>query len=98
MALNGEADGVRVFASYAHRPTVLAAALLSARERVTICGWCLTPLTPLLRGDRQGDSVLANVLREASPRAEVYVLLWRGAPALFEPTERMVYVAGERML
>ena len=68
----------------------LHAALLSARERVTICGWCLTPLMPLLRGDRQGDSVLANVLREASSRAEVYVLLWGGAPALFEPTERMV--------
>ena len=63
----------------------LLAALQSARERVTIAGWCLTPLIAL---DRAGDgtaSLLADVLREVSARAEVYVLLWAGAPALFEP-------------
>jgi phosphatidylserine/phosphatidylglycerophosphate/cardiolipin synthase-like enzyme len=68
----------------------LHAALLSARERVTICGWCLTPLMPLLRDNRQADSILADVLREVSSRAEVFVLLWAGAPGLFEPTRKMV--------
>lgn len=65
-------------------------ALLGAQERVTICGWGLTPLIPLLRGDREGESILANVLREVSARADVYVLLWCGAPVLFQPTEDMV--------
>ncbi|PZR98430.1 MAG: phospholipase [Chloroflexi bacterium] len=64
-------------------------ALLAARERVTICGWSLTPLMALLRGKREGESILVDVLRRASERAEVYVLLWSGAPALFEPTDRM---------
>jgi phosphatidylserine/phosphatidylglycerophosphate/cardiolipin synthase-like enzyme len=68
----------------------LHAALLEARDRVTICAWCLTPLMPLLRGDEQHDTVLAELLREVSSRAQVYVLLWSGAQALFEPTEQMV--------
>jgi phosphatidylserine/phosphatidylglycerophosphate/cardiolipin synthase-like enzyme len=57
----------------------------SARERVTIAGWCLTPLMSLHRGDDSSPSILADVLRDVSSRAEVYVLLWAGAPALFEP-------------
>lgn len=56
-----------------------------ASERVTIAGWCMTPLMSLLREvDRAGDT-LVDLLRETSARAEVYVLLWSGAPALFEP-------------
>lgn len=68
----------------------LYTALLSARERVTICAWCLTPRMPIRRGELELQSIFAEVLREVSTRAEVYILLWSGAPALFEPTERMV--------
>ncbi|HLJ67663.1 MAG TPA: phospholipase D family protein [Chloroflexota bacterium] len=64
--------------------------LLAAQRRVTIAGWCLTPLMPLQRGDGEPDSLLAHVLSEVSRHAEVYVLLWCGAPALFEPNRHMV--------
>src|SRR5579859_3329534 len=60
-------------------------ALASARERVTIAGWCLTPLMSLQRHGPRSPSILVDVLRELSSRAEVFVLLWAGAPALFEP-------------
>lgn len=63
--------------------------LLSARERVTIAGWSLTPLMPLIRNGKESQSILAEVLEEVSRRAQVYVLLWSGAPALFEPNERL---------
>lgn len=78
----------------------LCAELGKARERVTIAGWCLTPLMSLLRHDRDGiaGSVVAEVLRDASQRAEVYVLLWEGAPAFFDPTVRMVREARELLL
>lgn len=78
----------------------LCAELAKARERVTIAGWCLTPLMSLLRHDRKGitGSVVAEVLRDVSQRAEVYVLLWEGAPALFDPTARMVREAREVLL
>lgn len=72
--------------------------LLAARERVTIAGWALTPLMALLRNGREDESVLADVLREVSSRAEVYVLLWSGAQALFEPTTRMVEDARRTLL
>jgi len=72
--------------------------LLSARTRVTICGWSLTPLIPLLRGEGEGDSILAEVLREVSARADVYVLLWCGAPALFQPTQKMTDEARDTLL
>jgi phosphatidylserine/phosphatidylglycerophosphate/cardiolipin synthase-like enzyme len=68
--------------------TDLHAALLSARERVTIVNWALTPLFPLLRGDRTAETMLAVVLNEVSQHAEVYVLLWSGAPAFFAPTQK----------
>src|SRR5947209_824032 len=68
----------------------LCDALSSAQQRVTICGWSLTPLLPLRRADGGGEALLAEVLREVSERAEVYVLLWSGAQALFEPTTQMV--------
>lgn len=70
----------------------LCAELGKARQRVTIAGWCLTPQMPLLRHDQQGiaTSIVADLLRQTSQRAEVYVLLWEGAPAFFEPTTRTV--------
>ncbi|GAC1473462.1 MAG: phospholipase D-like domain-containing protein [Chloroflexota bacterium] len=63
--------------------------LLTARERVTICGWCLTPLMSLRRRGAEKKSVVADVLRDVSAHADVRVLLWSGAPFLFEPTGRM---------
>lgn len=68
----------------------LCEALASARERVTICGWCITPLMSLSHPDRETGSLLAKTLNDVSRRAEVYVLLWSGAPAIFEPTSRYV--------
>lgn len=64
-------------------------ALQSAQERVTIAGWCLTPLMPLRRQGEEHSSLLAEVLAEVSQRAEVLILLWRGAPGLFAPTQHM---------
>jgi phosphatidylserine/phosphatidylglycerophosphate/cardiolipin synthase-like enzyme len=61
--------------------------LLCATARVTIAAWCLTPLMPLLRGQGESDSILANVLNRISAWAEVYVLLWAGADVLFQPTK-----------
>lgn len=57
----------------------------SAQERVTIAGWCLTPLMSLDHGNDGSPAILADVLRDLSVRVEVYILLWAGAPALFEP-------------
>lgn len=72
--------------------------LLSARERVTIAGWCLTPLMCLCRDHRLEDSIVADVLRRVSEQADVHVLLWSGAPTLFEPTQKMVEEARETLL
>ncbi|HZT96756.1 MAG TPA: phospholipase D family protein [Chloroflexota bacterium] len=68
----------------------LLSQLRQARERVTIAGWCLTSLFPLSRDGSHSRDILAEVLRDVSARAEVYVLLWSGAPALFEPNTKMV--------
>jgi phosphatidylserine/phosphatidylglycerophosphate/cardiolipin synthase-like enzyme len=76
----------------------LYASLLTARNRVTIAGWCLTPLIPLLRDENVEDSILADVLNEVSKQAEVYVLLWSGSPALFAPTERETEEARKTLL
>jgi phosphatidylserine/phosphatidylglycerophosphate/cardiolipin synthase-like enzyme len=73
-------------------------ALLGARERVTIVGWCLTPSIPLLRDDRMGETLLATVLNRVSETAEVYVLLWCGSPALFAPTEKETKQARDALL
>lgn len=77
-ALHPLAHGVNYFND-------LCQSFATASTRVTIAGWSMTPLMSLLReGDESGDT-LAGLLRETSTRAEVYVLLWSGAPALFEP-------------
>jgi phosphatidylserine/phosphatidylglycerophosphate/cardiolipin synthase-like enzyme len=73
-------------------------ALCSARERVTIVGWCFTPLIPLLRGERTSESILANVLNEVSQHTDVYVLLWCGSPLLFAPTEHEMKTARNVLL
>ncbi len=72
--------------------------LRSARIRVTIAGWCLTPLMSLDRSDQDGRCRVAQVLREVSAHAEVYVLLWNGAPALFEPNRHLTLAAQATLL
>ncbi|MDQ2741833.1 MAG: phospholipase D family protein [Chloroflexota bacterium] len=78
--------------------TDLVAELQTAQQRVTICEWCLTPLMALLRENREGADILADALRQVSQRVQVYVLLWSGAPSLFEPTTHMVKEAQETLL
>src|SRR5579884_426128 len=78
----------------------LVRVLRAAERRVTIAGWALTPLISLLRdGQEPRDaSILAHLLNEVSQRAEVYVLIWSGAPAFFEPTVRMAEEAQQSLL
>ncbi|GAC1445090.1 MAG: phospholipase D-like domain-containing protein [Chloroflexota bacterium] len=64
----------------------LLRSLRGAQTRVTICGWCLTPLMSLAPSDSSDDAILGRVLAEVSQHARVYILLWSGAPLLFEPT------------
>ncbi|HEX6506634.1 MAG TPA: phospholipase D family protein [Chloroflexota bacterium] len=63
----------------------LCDSLRSAQQRVTIAGWCLTPLMSLHRDRHAAGSLLAEVLNEVAQQAEVRILLWSGALALFEP-------------
>ncbi len=72
--------------------------LLSARSRVTIAGWALSPHFSLLRGDDAQSSTIERVLDEVSSHAEVYVLLWAGAPALFQPNTHSVEQVRDRLL
>ena len=66
----------------------LCDALHAAREYVYIIGWCLTPEISLRRDD--ADEIAATRLRETlaetARRLPVRVLLWSGAPRLFQPT------------
>lgn len=78
--------------------TDLYGELMSARERVTIAGWALSPFMPLVRGDEEEGSVFSRVMADVSRQAEVYVLLWAGAPALFQPNTRGVEEVRERLL
>lgn len=77
------ADGAAYFAD-------LVEQLATAHQRVTIAAWSCTPLMPLLRGERERESVLAEVLNRVSQQAEVYLLLWAGAPKLFHPETKDV--------
>lgn len=73
--------------------------LRAATQRVTIASWAMTPLMSLGRGpDNSAASILATILHEVSQRAEVDILLWCGAPALFEPTEDLVRQVRETLL
>jgi phosphatidylserine/phosphatidylglycerophosphate/cardiolipin synthase-like enzyme len=53
---------------------------------------------PLLRDRREVQSILADVLAKVSSRAEVYVLLWSGAPALFEPNRKLTQEVRQTLL
>ena len=43
-------------------------AVSEARERVTIAGWCLTPLMALRQSDEESAELLGDVLRELAER------------------------------
>jgi phosphatidylserine/phosphatidylglycerophosphate/cardiolipin synthase-like enzyme len=76
-------DGVHYFCA-------LREALREARHYVYIAGWCLTPTIPLGR-DGAGeliDTRLVEVLGEVAARVPIRLLLWSGAPGLFQPTTR----------
>jgi len=77
-------DGEAFFAA-------LYEALAAATDYVYIIGWCLTPHIPLRRRDGQGppETCLLAVLTEVARRLPVRILLWSGAPALFQPTTRL---------
>ncbi|MGH2442780.1 MAG: phospholipase D-like domain-containing protein, partial [Chloroflexota bacterium] len=64
--------------------------LKTARRRVTIAVWCLTPLMDLANPQDSETFLLGEMLHQTSRHAEVLVLLWSGAPALFEPNVHYV--------
>jgi phosphatidylserine/phosphatidylglycerophosphate/cardiolipin synthase-like enzyme len=64
----------------------IAAAIASARERVHLAGWCVTPQFALTTGDR--PAILHDLLAEVASRVPVRVLLWGGAPLPFYPVSR----------
>lgn len=82
-ALRPLIDGEEYFADL-HR------ALSAARSRVMIAGWCLTPQMALLRGGDGTELSLSDLLHQVSLHAEVFVLLWSGAPVLFQPDVQLV--------
>ncbi len=72
------------------------AALRQAMERaesyIYIVGWCLTPKIPMARSSEADllRTQLLPLLSEAASRVPVRILLWSGATALMQPTERSV--------
>jgi phosphatidylserine/phosphatidylglycerophosphate/cardiolipin synthase-like enzyme len=76
-------DGERYFAA-------LAEALAQAQAYVYVTGWCLTPQIPLKRhnGHEIVQTRLLTLLSDTARRVPVRILLWSGAPFLFQPTTR----------
>lgn len=70
----------------------------AARHRVTIAGWALTPLMDLLREEQGSAGLFAEIVNEVTKHADVYILLWSGAPALFQPNTKSVEQAREKLL
>jgi phosphatidylserine/phosphatidylglycerophosphate/cardiolipin synthase-like enzyme len=78
-------DGAQFFGA-------LCEALRDAQHYVYVAGWCLTPEIPLGRGAEQElvNTRLVELLAGVARRRPVRLLLWAGAPALFQPTTRHV--------
>ncbi|HKO24521.1 MAG TPA: hypothetical protein VJY65_07230, partial [Chloroflexota bacterium] len=76
-------DGERFFAA-------LIEALAQAQAYVYVIGWCLTPQIPLKRHNLQEmvQTRLLTLLSETARRVPVRILLWSGAPFLFQPSTR----------
>ena len=70
----------------------LQQALERAESYIYIVGWCLTPNIPMARSSEVAHlrTQLLPLLSEAARRVPVRILLWSGAPALMQPTERSV--------
>lgn len=65
----------------------LSQSLAAAQHYVYIIGWCMTPAIPLQRASTETvvATRLQGVLAETAQRLPVRVLLWSGAPFLFQP-------------
>lgn len=72
--------------------------LQAAKSRVTIAGWCISPMMPLIRGDGEEQARFVDVMREVSKRADVYLLLWSGAPHCSSQTRTRLGVPAKRSL
>jgi phosphatidylserine/phosphatidylglycerophosphate/cardiolipin synthase-like enzyme len=86
-------DGENFFAA-------LQEALAQARAYIYIVGWSLTPRIPLTRHHPGAliETQLLDLLSDAAERVPVRILLWNGAPALLQPTTRMVKEARQALL
>jgi phosphatidylserine/phosphatidylglycerophosphate/cardiolipin synthase-like enzyme len=64
--------------------------LMQAKHYVFIAGWTLTPHIPIRRDspDELIETRLLELLSQISMRIPVRILLWNGAPILFQPTTR----------
>jgi phosphatidylserine/phosphatidylglycerophosphate/cardiolipin synthase-like enzyme len=76
-------DGERYFAA-------LLEALTGSRSYIYIAGWCLSPDIPLDRSSPQAiiESRLVKILPGLAQRVPVRILLWSGAPLLYEPNHQ----------
>lgn len=65
-------------------------ALAAAQHYVYLIGWCMTPEIPLRRdsGEALVATRLLGLLAETARRLPVRVLLWSGAPVVFQPDAR----------
>ncbi len=65
----------------------LATTLGAAKHYVYIVGWYMTPAIPLQRGSMEAlvASRLRGLLAETAQRLPVRVLIWSGAPIVFQP-------------
>lgn len=75
----------------------LCSRLATARQRVTIVGWTMTPRLAIVREGGQLTE-LASLLAQVSDHVEIYVLLWTGAPFLFQPDRKAVEEARAELL
>ena len=76
-------DGASYFAAL-HR------ALAEAQHYAYIIGWCLTPYIPIARADGAAlrETRLLPLLAQVAQHVPVRILLWAGAPVLFQPSTR----------
>jgi len=72
--------------------TDLQETLSAAQHYVFMIGWCMTPAIPLHHGSSEAmtTSRLYCLLSETAQRLPVRILLWSGAPVLFQPDTRSV--------
>lgn len=71
--------------------TALAQAIQEAEHYIFIIGWSFTPLIPINRHKPEAitQSRLLHLLSEAAQRLSVRILIWAGAPFLFQPDTKI---------